>query len=210
MAFSFEDIRSQFRRVSETMNQNKELLTELDSAIGDGDLGLTMSTGFSAVVESLEQDDGQDIGKALMRAGMAMNNAASSTMGTLISSALLRMGQATKGKSEIDDATFVQVLKAGVQGIKDRGKADVGDKTILDALVPAVTALAETVEKGVDLPEALQKAALAAEAGYDATEDMVSKFGRGHYYGEKSRGNKDPGAAVGMLVFRALRDAVCS
>ena len=204
MAYTIEDLRTQFRVISAHINANKALLIELDSALGDGDLGLTMSTGFEAAVEALEADAGEDLGKTLMQVGMAVNNKAPSTMGTLISSAILRAARVVKGKAEFDDQDCVEMAKAAVQGIKDRGKAERGDKTILDSLIPAVEALEARLQEGASIKEALQDAAQAAKQGFEATAEMVSQKGRGHYYGEKSRGHKDPGAAVGMLIFEAL------
>lgn len=204
MAYTIEDLRTQFRVISAHINANKDLLIELDSALGDGDLGLTMSTGFEAAVEALEADAGEDLGKTLMQVGMAVNNKAPSTMGTLISSAILRAARVVKGKAEFDDQDCVEMAKAAVQGIKDRGKAERGDKTILDSLIPAVEALEARLQEGASIKEALEDAAQAAKEGFEATAEMVSQKGRGHYYGEKSRGHKDPGAAVGMLIFEAL------
>lgn len=204
MAYTIEDLRTQFKVISAHINANKDLLIELDSALGDGDLGLTMSTGFEGAVEALEADAGEDLGKTLMQVGMAVNNKAPSTMGTLISSAILRAARVVKGKAEFDDQDCVEMAKAAVQGIKDRGKAERGDKTILDSLIPAVEALEARLQEGASIKEALEDAAQAAKEGFEATAEMVSQKGRGHYYGEKSRGHKDPGAAVGMLIFEAL------
>lgn len=204
MAYTIEDLRTQFKVISAHINANKDLLIELDSALGDGDLGLTMSTGFEAAVEALEADAGEDLGKTLMQVGMAVNNKAPSTMGTLISSAILRAARVVKGKAEFDDQDCVEMAKAAVQGIEDRGKAERGDKTILDSLIPAVEALEARLQEGASIKEALEDAAQAAKEGFEATAEMVSQKGRGHYYGEKSRGHKDPGAAVGMLIFEAL------
>ncbi len=204
MAYTIEDLRTQFKVISAHINANKDLLIELDSALGDGDLGLTMSAGFEAAVEALEADAGEDLGKTLMQVGMAVNNKAPSTMGTLISSAILRAARVVKGKAEFDDQDCVEMAKAAVQGIKDRGKAERGDKTILDSLIPAVEALEARLQEGASIKEALEDAAQAAKEGFEATAEMVSQKGRGHYYGEKSRGHKDPGAAVGMLIFEAL------
>lgn len=204
MAYTIEDLRTQFKVISAHINANKDLLIELDSALGDGDLGLTMSTGFEAAVEALEADAGEDLGKTLMQVGMAVNNKAPSTMGTLISSAILRAARVVKGKAEFDDQDCVEMAKAAVQGIKDRGKAERGDKTILDSLIPAVEALEARLQEGASIKEALEDAAQAVKEGFEATAEMVSQKGRGHYYGEKSRGHKDPGAAVGMLIFEAL------
>lgn len=210
MGFTFNDIYHQFEQISEIMHENEAYLIKLDAAIGDGDLGLTMSRGFKAGVEFLKENSDQvdDLGKVLMQAGMAINNAAPSTMGTLISSAVMGAGRVARGLTEIDDSTYIEMAKAGIQGIKDRGGAEVGDKTILDSLVPGVEALEQDIKRGKSMDEALKATMLAAEAGLESTKDMVSKHGRGHYYGEKSRGHKDPGAAVGYLIFKALQSAV--
>jgi dihydroxyacetone kinase-like protein len=137
---------------------------------------------------------------------MAMNNAASSTMGTLVSSGIMQAGKTAKGLTEIDDQTFVKMVEEFVSGIKKRGKAEVGDKTILDAVVPAVESLKSDVGSGTDLAEAMVNALAAAEEGVESTKEMVSQHGRAHYYGEKSRGKVDPGAVAGMLIFKAVKD----
>lgn len=201
-------IISDFKKIMEVirdiMVENKDYLIKLDSVMGDGDLGLTMATGFNEAVKSVNDYDSEEIGMFLMKFGMAMNNAASSTMGTLVSSAIIRAAKSAKGKTEIDNQTYVEMAEAAVQGIMDRGKAKVGDKTILDSLVPAVEALKKNVEGGQTLVEAYKEASKAAAEGFEKTKDMVSQHGRAHYYGEKSKGNLDPGAAVAMLATEAI------
>ncbi len=204
MDLMIKDFKGIMEAVRDIMVENKDYLIDLDSAMGDGDLGLTMSAGFNAAVKSLNDYDGEEIGMALMQSGMAMNNAASSTMGTLVSSAIIRTAKIAKGKAKIDSETYIGMAEAAVQGIMDRGKAKVGDKTILDSLVPAVEALKKGIGEGKTIVEAYKEASYAAEEGFERTREMVSQHGRAHYYGEKSKGKLDPGAAVAMLATKAI------
>jgi dihydroxyacetone kinase-like protein len=205
MTYQINEIKEIMNSIKEIMDENKDYLIELDQKMGDGDLGLTMSKGFNAACESMAEDE-EDIGALLLKASMAMNNAASSTMGTLVSSGIMQAGKTAKGHTEIDDQTFVKMVEEFVDGIKKRGKAEVGDKTILDAVVPAVESLKSDLDSGTELPEAMVNALSAAEEGVEATKEMVSQHGRAHYYGEKSKGKVDPGAVAGMLMFKAVKD----
>lgn len=205
MNFKMAETKEIMNAIRDTMNENKDYLIELDQKMGDGDLGLTMSKGFNAACEALDNADA-DIGKSLLKASMAMNNAASSTMGTLVSSGIMQAAKTAKGSKEIDSEKFVEMAEEFVAGIKARGKAEVGEKTILDALVPAVEKLREEYESGSDLNTAFIRAAEKAEQGAESTKDMVSEHGRAHYYGEKSRGKIDPGAVAGKLIFEAVKN----
>lgn len=205
MKLDINDFKDIINCITETMHENKDYLIELDQVMGDGDLGLTMTKGFDAASGVME-DTGDDIGTSLFQASMAMNNAASSTMGTLLSSGIMRAGKIAKGEIEVNNRLFVEMAEAVVQGIKDRGKAKIGDKTILDALVPAVEAIKKEINSGNSLLDAFVRAAEAARKGVEATKDMVSQHGRAHYYGEKSRGKQDPGATVAQLSVEAVRD----
>lgn len=205
MLFKIAEIKDILNAIREVMNEKKDYLIELDQKMGDGDLGLTMSNGFNAACDQFPEAE-EDIGKALLKASMAMNNAASSTMGTLVSSGIMEAAKTVKGEKEIDSAKIVEMAEAFIQGIKKRGKAEVGDKTILDAIVPAVDKLKAEVEAGKDLSAAFESAATAADKGAEKTKEMVSEHGRAHYYGEKSRGKIDPGAVAGKLIFEAVRD----
>jgi dihydroxyacetone kinase-like protein len=205
MTYQINEIKEIMNSIKKIMDDNKDYLIELDQKMGDGDLGLTMKKGFTAACESMPEDE-EDIGALLLKASMAMNNAASSTMGTLVSSGIMQAGKTAKGLKEIDDKTFVKMVEEFVNGIKKRGKAEVGDKTILDAVVPAVESLKKDVESGTDLSEAMVNALAAAEDGVESTKEMVSQHGRAHYYGEKSKGKVDPGAVAGMLIFKAVKD----
>lgn len=206
MGFNLEKIRELMLFVEEEFKKNKSYLIELDAEMGDGDLGLTMEKAFRAVNNSLGDFSGKDIGKALFTGGMAMAHEAAATMGTLFASGLMHAGKSVAKKERLLPPDLVVMGKAMVEGISHRGKANLGDKTILDSLIPSINALEEGLKNGEDLDRALQKAVQAAGEGVEKTKGMVAKFGRAHYYGEKSRGKQDPGATVGLIFVKALQE----
>ncbi len=189
-------------RLKTIMEENKDYLINLDSQMGDADLGLTMTKAFSAAADELQDTTENDLGKILMRAGMLMARAAPSTMGTLIATGFMRGGKSVSGKSELTVADLAEFFKACVQGIMDRGKSRPGEKTIIDSLKPAADALADSTGKEMSL--AMADALEAAEKGLEATKDMVAQHGRIDYYKEKSKGNQDPGATVGVLIVKGF------
>lgn len=199
-----EDIKNIFKEIENVINENKDYLVSLDAAMGDGDLGLTMSAGFGAIVNELAKVEDTDIGTVLGKMGMLMANVAPSTMGTLMATAIMKAGKEVKGRSEIGLKDAVDMGYAAIEGIKQRGKADIGDKTILDALHPGVVELEKAMNDGLSFKESFEKAFKGAEQGAENTKNMVSKFGRAAYYGEKSKGKQDPGATVGMLLFKGI------
>lgn len=195
-----------FLREADTiMNENKNYLIDLDSIVGDGDLGLTMGDGFKAAYEAVKDGGETDAGKLLYAAGKAMSTAVPSTMGTLMASGLMQAGKVLKGKTELEDTDIVSVFQGYLDGVMNRGKAKIGDKTFLDGLAPAVDALRSAVtENGESLPDAAKKAAAAAEKGFENTTTMVAVHGRAATRGEASRSLRDPGAAVAMLLMKAF------
>lgn len=205
MMLEIDDIKNIIQTVRNTMHENKEYLIKLDSVMGDGDLGLTVCKGFDSAAEAIQKYDGDDIGQALLQVGTSMSNAAG-TMGILLSSAIMSAAKVAKGKRELTDENMVEMGYAAVEGIKKRGKAKIGDKTILDSLIPGVEALDKAIKEGKELPAAYLDAVQAAEKGVEKTKGMVSQFGRAHYYGEKSRGKQDPGATVALLILQAISD----
>jgi phosphoenolpyruvate---glycerone phosphotransferase subunit DhaL len=204
MRFSIDEFRDVMRIINDKMQEDKDYLVDLDSVMGDGDLGLSMSKGFAVASRTMDDYTEKDIGKALFQAGIAMNNAASSTMGTLMATALMRAGKAVKGREEIDLADIVEMGIAAVEGIRERGKASLGDKTILDALVPAVEELKKGFKSDSSILSSFEAAYQAAKDGLEATKDMIAQHGRGRYYGEKSRGKQDPGATVAVLIIEVM------
>lgn len=186
------------------MVEKAEYLGELDGRMGDGDLGLTMSKGFSAAYDELAETDETDLGKILAKAGMIIAQKAPSTMGTLMGTGFMRGGKAVRGKTELTAADVALFFADFVQGLMERGKAKPGDKTVIDSLHPAAEALRVNAAQG--LGPALVAAKSAAEEGLEATKEMVAEHGRIAYYKEKSRGQEDPGAAVGVLTMGVLAE----
>ncbi len=197
-----DDVVAALGRLAALMEEHKQHLTDLDAALGDGDLGLTMPRAFSAAYEEVAGAKETDIGKILTRAGMAMAKAAPSTMGTLVATGFMRGGRAIAGSEELATGELAAFFQAFVNGIMERGKAQAGEKTIVDSLKPAADALAAAGD--VEMELALARALEAAEAGLESTKQMVARHGRPAYYGERSRDMQDPGATVGVLIVRGL------
>lgn len=190
-----------------TMLEAKDYLTELDSAMGDGDLGLTMNNGFGCLYNEFDKIEATDMGNVLMKLGMIMNTNVPSTMGTLISICLIKGAKEAKGKEELTLNDLVAVGRAAVKGVMEKGKTKLGDKTMLDALNPAVEALAEASKEGLSLENAFEKAYEAAEEGVEYTKQLKSVHGRAAYYGEKSLGRPDSGAVAVMFIFKGINSS---
>jgi phosphoenolpyruvate---glycerone phosphotransferase subunit DhaL len=196
------------KRFAAEVAENRTYLTRLDGAIGDGDHGTNMDRGMKKALERLEAADSDDIGASLKAVGMALVSSVGGAAGPLYGTLFMQMGQAAAGKSELDLAGFTEALDAGVQGVVKRGKAEPGDKTMLDALGPALDALREA--DGDDVGGALQRAAEAAREGMEATVPMVARKGRASYLGERSAGHQDPGATSSHLLLKTAAEAVGS
>jgi dihydroxyacetone kinase-like protein len=196
------------RRTGQALRDNRQYLTDLDSPIGDADHGINMERGFTAVQLKLDAAEGQDIGTILKMVASTLISTVGGASGPLYGTAFLRAGTVLAGKSSVSLQEMVPALEAAVQGIRDRGKATTGEKTMLDALVPAQGALAQASGDGLGLAEALALAASAAETGAQATIPMLATKGRASYLGERSRGHQDPGATSSALILRAVADAL--
>jgi phosphoenolpyruvate---glycerone phosphotransferase subunit DhaL len=201
-------IEDWMKRFAAEVAENRAYLTRLDGDIGDGDHGTNMDRGMKKVLERLEATDGDDIGASLKAVGMALVSSVGGAAGPLYGTLFMQMGQAAAGKSELDLAGFTEALDAGVQGVIKRGKAERGDKTMLDALGPALDALKE--EGGDDVAGALSRAADAAREGMEATVPLVARKGRASYLGERSAGHQDPGATSSHLLLKTAAEAVGS
>ena len=193
--------------VSAAVAAEADHLTQLDSAIGDGDHGVNMTRGFRAVNEALDGQDGSPPGKQLILAGKTLVSTVGGASGPLWGTALRRAGRALGDAPELDGAALVSALDAALAGVIELGAAEPGDKTMVDALGPAVSALREAVEGGSALPAALSAAAAAALEGARATVPMQARKGRASYLGERSIGHEDPGAASTTLIIAALARA---
>ena len=203
MSAGYEQVRDWVRRFAADVAERKTELTKLDQAIGDGDHGTNMDRGLRKAVEKLDALEGDDIGAALKAVGMALVSSVGGAGGPLYGTFFLQAGQSTAGRSELDTEGFAAAVRAGVEGVQNRGKAEPGDKTMVDALLPAADAL----DGGGDLAEAAARAADAAEDAMRATTDLVARKGRASYLGERSRGHQDPGATSSALMMRAAAQA---
>jgi phosphoenolpyruvate---glycerone phosphotransferase subunit DhaL len=193
--------------VASAVEAEADHLTQLDSAIGDGDHGVNMTRGFRAVVSALDGDE-EPPGRQLIVAGKTLVSTVGGASGPLWGLALRRAGRALGDAPEVDGAGLVQALDAALAAVVELGAAEPGDKTMVDALGPAVEALRERVAAGEELDSALDEAAEAAEAGARATTPMQARKGRASYLGERSVGHQDPGATSTALIIRALGRAV--
>jgi phosphoenolpyruvate---glycerone phosphotransferase subunit DhaL len=189
------------------LQAQRDYFIELDSAIGDGDLGITIDRGFQGVRDGLP-GHGQDIGRILAKVGMDFANSAGSTMGALMGTAFMRAGKQVQGQTEIGLADIARMAKAAEDGIKERGKAQAGDKTVLDAMIPAREALEQAQQAGASLQDALDRALAAAEKGVQATIPMQASFGRARWLGERSIGHQDPGATFISLMLKSAADSL--
>jgi dihydroxyacetone kinase-like protein len=195
------------REFARSIAEHKDELTALDSAIGDADHGANMDRGMSAAVAALEASPPADPGALLKQVGMTLVSKVGGASGPLYGTFFLRMAGAL-GPDPADGETFARALRAGLDGVIARGKAEPGDKTMLDALVPACDALDAALAAGEPFGAALTAAAAAAGAGRDATVPLVARKGRASYLGERSAGHQDPGATSTALLLDAAVTAL--
>jgi dihydroxyacetone kinase len=204
---SLEAVKTAFRKACSALRKNSDYLIILDQALGDGDLGLTARKIADAVESYIDSGISQeDIGKFVMTAGMKINSAAPSTMGSLLAIALMRAGSLAKDKAEIDPSQVAAMLRAAVQSIQEKGKANLGDKTMLDALHPAVEAYADAITSGKDIKTATIEMVSAAENGLKEVTPLRNKVGRAGWLGERTEGKIDPGCALVVVLLKSLID----
>jgi dihydroxyacetone kinase-like protein len=206
VSVSYEDALRFVRSYADVIAENKEYLTQLDSAIGDADHGINMNRGFQAVLGKIESVPNGDIGNLLKTVGMTLVSTVGGAGGPLYGTLFLQFGTATAGKSELEAEDWAAALVAGVQGVQMRGKAEPGDKTMVDTLIPARDAFREALDGGASFDEALQRSAIAAEEGMKATIPWVARKGRASYLGERSAGHQDPGATSSYLLLKTVSD----
>jgi dihydroxyacetone kinase-like protein len=205
---NFVDIKGFLMELKDIMTQSKDYLIELDSVVGDGDLGLTMQSGFAAAYEAIEDKTEEDVGKLLYTAGKAMGNAVPSTMGTLMAAGFMNAGKVLKGKTDLSNEDYVTLFRGYMEGVANLGKAKVGEKTFLDGIAPAVTAIEESVNSGESLKTSAEKAELAAKNGVKNTTTLQAMHGRAAIRGEASISLVDPGATVAALIFEAFNQSL--
>jgi dihydroxyacetone kinase-like protein len=205
------DVTGWMNEVASAVEAEAAHLTQLDSAIGDGDHGVNMTRGFRAVVEALGAQDGaQPPGRLLITAGKTLVSTVGGASGPLWGTALRRAGRAVAEAPALDGAALADALDAALAGVVELGAAEPGDKTMVDALGPAARELRSRVEAGEELGGAIAAAAAAAEEGARATVPMQARKGRASYLGERSVGHQDPGATSTALILAALGRALGS
>lgn len=198
-------VRGAIARVAQALEAHKDRLTELDQAMGDGDLGITAGKMAAALrAYAADEPPAGDVGAYLAQAGMAVNRAASSSLGTLLATAAMRAGKEVRGLEEVGPADLERMLTAADAGIQERGKAKPGDKTIIDVLHPAAEVFAAAVAEGMDLEVATSRMLEAARAGRDAVTPLRSRVGRASWVGERTEGLVDPGCEAGLVILEAI------
>jgi dihydroxyacetone kinase-like protein len=190
--------------------ENKAYLTDLDSAIGDADHGINMDRGMQAAVAKIDGIPQGDVGNLLKTVGMTLVSTVGGAGGPLYGTLFLQMGAATAGRPELSPEDWAGALTKGIEGVVMRGKAELGDKTMVDALVPARDALTSALADGVAFDEALKRSAAGAEEGMVATVPLVARKGRASYLGERSAGHQDPGATSSYLLLRTAAETLAA
>ena len=191
------------KKIGEKIIENKDFLTELDREIGDADHGANMAKGFAAVIEQVPQDN-PDIGAALKKTGMVLISTVGGASGPLYGTAYMEAAKVLSGKEELTSEDMKNVLEAVVAGIKKRGKSEKGEKTMLDALIPALDAYSQSIADGGDMVNGLDKACEAAAEGIEFTKTIAATKGRASYLGDRSIGHQDPGATSFTFILESI------
>ncbi|MFO7623906.1 MAG: dihydroxyacetone kinase subunit DhaL [Anaerolineales bacterium] len=207
MTVTRDDVIEWIKACAVVLAENRDYLIKLDSAIGDADHGANMDRGFRAVMGKLPDLSDKDIGTVLKTVGMTLLSTVGGAGGPLYGTFFLQAGMTTAGKMELTLEDWTAALEAAVKGVVMRGKAELGDKTMVDALTPAVAALKAALEQEKPITQALKDSAGAAEAGMVATIPMLALKGRASYLGERSIGHQDPGATSSFLILQAAEQA---
>ena len=200
------EVLAWIQALQKTYKENKTYLTELDSAIGDADHGINMDRGFTTVKAELEKTPLQDIGAILKTTAMTLIRTVGGASGPLYGTFFLRASDTCAGKTELQASDLVALFEIGLEGIVRRGKAQLGDKTMVDALTPAINTMKQLLQDGTDLHQILQQGVAAAEKGMQATIPLQAKKGRASYLGERSIGHQDPGATSAYLLLKTALD----
>jgi dihydroxyacetone kinase-like protein len=200
MAITRDEVLSWLKAYIQVIAENMEYLTELDSAIGDADHGANMNRGFQAVLAKMPSMEDKDVGTIFKTVGMTLLSTVGGAGGPLYGTFFIQAGNKLAGKMELTLADWAAAVETATNGVINRGKASVGDKTMIDALTPAVEALNEAVKQHLSISEGLMQSAEAAENGMKATIPLVARKGRASYLGERSAGHQDPGATSSFLL----------
>ncbi len=206
MPITTVDVLGCLRKMADVIHENKEFLTDLDAAIGDADHGINMDRGFQTILKKLPSVEDKDAGTILKTAGMTLVTSVGGAGGPLYGTAFMQAGMAVAGKHELEAEDLLAILDAALKGVVMRGRANLDDKTMVDAITPAVAAMREALGNGAGTANALEQAAAAAEKGMKDTIPMLAKKGRASYLGERSIGHQDPGATSSYLLIRTMAE----
>ena len=199
---AISEIKKGISAIAKEMTENRDYLVELDQRNGDGDLGISMSEGFNALVEVLNKTEETDLGKVFRDLSKTFNESAPSSLGTILSFGLMGIAKELKGKTEVSRQELSVALEKGLDNILDKTGSKVGEKTIIDSLSPGIESLLSSGSE--EDKAAFQNAYEASKAGAEKTKEMMAVHGRAAYYGEKSLGLVDGGAVVGTLIFKGM------
>jgi dihydroxyacetone kinase-like protein len=206
MSISRDDALEWIKKSADVLAQNRDYLIQLDAAIGDADHGANMDRGFRAVINKMPEIADKDIGTIFKTVGMTLLSTVGGAGGPLYGTFFLQAGMKTAGKMDLSLDDWISALEAAVNGVVMRGKAELGDKTMVDALTPALNALKQAEDEKKSMGEALRVSADAAKQGMEATTPLVARKGRASYLGERSAGHQDPGATSSYLLLQAAAD----
>jgi phosphoenolpyruvate---glycerone phosphotransferase subunit DhaL len=206
MSITRDDTLNWVKAVASVIGENSIYLTQLDAAIGDADHGANMERGFKAVTNKLPEISDKDIGTIFKTVGMTLISTVGGAGGPLYGTFFLQLGMKTAGKMELNLADWTEALEAALNGVIMRGKAEPGDKTMVDALTPAVASLKQSIPENQPIHKALELSAEAARQGMEGTTPLVARKGRASYLGERSVGHQDPGATSSFLILKAAAD----
>ncbi|HSL86128.1 MAG TPA: dihydroxyacetone kinase subunit DhaL [Bacteroidales bacterium] len=201
-----EKVKEVILAIAEMIEEKKLYLTQLDAAIGDGDHGLNMAKGFRAAKEKLESTALETPSDILKAVGMALISKVGGAAGPLYGTAFLNASKTVAGKTDLDKNDLKEMLEAALDGVKSRGKATVGEKTMVDAIEPALEALKKAIAEGASTKEAMDQAVTAAEEGVAYTKTIIAKKGRASYLGERSIGHEDPGAMSSYMILKTIAE----
>lgn len=208
MAVDTQQVINWLTAYAAILKENRDYLIQLDAAIGDADHGANMDRGFQAVLTKLPTVADKDIGAILQTVGMTLVSTVGGAGGPLYGTLFIQAASTAKGKTSLSAAEVAALFEAALKGVVMRGKAELGDKTMVDAITPAVNALKAAVEGGASTRDALLQAAAAAEQGMKATIPLVARKGRASYLGERSAGHQDPGATSSYFLFKTAADTM--
>lgn len=209
MSLKLKDVEELVKNIGKIMEENKEFLTELDLAIGDGDHGINMNKGFKAVTDKLENTPINTIQDIFKNTAMALISNVGGASGPLYGTIFMKASSVVGGKEELNIEDFEKILEASLEGVKARGKAQKGDKTMIDAIEPSLEALKTGIKEGIDPKKILENMKNEALNGVNYTKDIIARKGRASYLGERSIGHQDPGATSSYLILNEIYKYIC-